>query len=83
MVLALGQRTGLLDALLAGPGTADEIAARAGVDARNAREWLGALTSAGHAEHRGGVYQPTAELVSTAGPGFPIDLRAVLDTRRA
>jgi SAM-dependent methyltransferase len=79
VMLALGRRTGLLDALLAGPGTGDELAERAGVDARNSREWLGALTAAGHAVHEDGVYSAAPDLAAACSPDFPIDLRAALD----
>ncbi|GAA4680549.1 methyltransferase domain-containing protein [Pseudonocardia yuanmonensis] len=49
-MVALGHRLGLLDALAAGPATAEEIAARAGADPRYVREWLGALVGAGFVE---------------------------------
>ncbi|MGA9716348.1 MAG: hypothetical protein WBQ48_11005, partial [Aeromicrobium sp.] len=39
-MLGVGLRTGLLDALLVGPGDAAEMARRAEVDERNALEWL-------------------------------------------
>jgi len=42
-LIGLGHRLGLLDALAAGPATADELAARAGADPRYVREWLGGL----------------------------------------
>jgi 2-polyprenyl-3-methyl-5-hydroxy-6-metoxy-1,4-benzoquinol methylase len=42
-LIGLGHRIGLLDALAAGPATADELAARAGADPRYVREWLGGL----------------------------------------
>jgi hypothetical protein len=38
-MLAVGARTGLLDALREGPGSAEEIAGRAGADRRNTLEW--------------------------------------------
>ncbi len=79
VMLALGHRTGLLDALLAGPGTCDELASRARVDARNAREWLGSLTAAGHAEHRDGIYTAAPDLAAACAPDFPVDLRSVLE----
>ena len=37
--VALGIRTGLVDALLAGGGSASELASTAGVDADNAARW--------------------------------------------
>jgi SAM-dependent methyltransferase len=42
----LGQRVGLLDALAQGPATADDLAARAGADARYALEWARGLAAA-------------------------------------
>ena len=46
---ALGDRLGLFKTLAAsGPATSAEIAARAGVVERYAREWLGGMTSAGY-----------------------------------
>ena len=51
VLLGLGRRTGLLDAVLAAGGTAEELAARAGVDARNADEWLRGMTAAGYLTH--------------------------------
>jgi len=51
VLCALGDRLGLFTALAAGPATSDELAARAGVGARYAREWLSALASAGYIEY--------------------------------
>jgi SAM-dependent methyltransferase len=46
---ALGDRLGLFQALAAsGPVTSDELAARAGVNERYAREWLGGMAAAGY-----------------------------------
>jgi SAM-dependent methyltransferase len=46
---ALGDRLGLFKTLAAsGPATSAEIAARAGIVERYAREWLGGMTSAGY-----------------------------------
>jgi SAM-dependent methyltransferase len=45
---SIGHRSGLFDSLREkGPGTADEIAARAGLNERYVREWLGAMVTAG------------------------------------
>jgi len=41
----IGYKTGLLDAAANGPGTSAEIAARAGLNERYVREWLGAMTT--------------------------------------
>ncbi|MGY1712205.1 class I SAM-dependent methyltransferase [Geodermatophilus sp. SYSU D00758] len=43
----LGDRTGLFEAAAQAPGSSAEIADRAGVHERYAREWLGAMTTAG------------------------------------
>jgi len=78
-VLGLGARTGLLDALLAAPGTAAEIAERAGVDERNALQWLWAMASAGHVSLEGDCFALTDETRFVFGPGFPVNARAVVD----
>lgn len=77
-LLALGDRVGLLDALMLGSGTAAEIAARATVDQRNAFEWLRGIVAGGHATHTDGVFtiDPTSAFI--LGPQFPNDFRAVL-----
>ena len=45
LLLGIGSRVGLLDALLSGPGSADELAGRAGADPRSTHEWLCALAA--------------------------------------
>jgi 2-polyprenyl-3-methyl-5-hydroxy-6-metoxy-1,4-benzoquinol methylase len=50
LMVDIGQRTGLFDALQ-GAGTSGEIAARAGLDERYVREWLGAMATGGIAEY--------------------------------
>ena len=46
VMLSVGHRTGLLDALREhGPATSQELAEAAGLDERYVREWLGALTA--------------------------------------
>jgi SAM-dependent methyltransferase len=46
VMLSVGHRTGLLDAMAEhGPGTSRELADAAGLDERYVREWLGALTA--------------------------------------
>ena len=47
LMIDLADRTGLLDALADGPGTSGQIAARAGIAERYARECLGALVTGG------------------------------------
>jgi SAM-dependent methyltransferase len=78
-MLAVGARSGLLDALIAAPGTAEDIARRAGVDPRNALEWLRALTVAGHSTFADGRFALSEETAMAFGPGFPVDARAIVD----
>jgi SAM-dependent methyltransferase len=64
LMLSVGHRTGLLDALAgAAPATSGEIAGRAGLQERYVREWLGAMTVGGIVEHDGctGTYALPAE----------------------
>src|SRR5262252_6585549 len=52
MMAALGDRLGLFKALAAGgPATSTDLAIRAGIDERYAREWLGGMTNAGYLAH--------------------------------
>jgi 2-polyprenyl-3-methyl-5-hydroxy-6-metoxy-1,4-benzoquinol methylase len=49
---ALGDRLGLFKTLAtSGPATSAELAARAGINERYAREWLGGMTTAGYLTH--------------------------------
>ena len=48
LMASIGHRTGLFDAMSASPpATSEEIAARAGLNERYVREWLGAMTTGG------------------------------------
>jgi len=48
LMMSIGHRTGLFDAMRdTAPATSDEIAARAGLNERYVREWLGAMVTAG------------------------------------
>jgi SAM-dependent methyltransferase len=52
IMAAIGDRHGLFKELAAsGPATSLELAARAGIAERYAREWLGGMASAGYLEH--------------------------------
>ena len=51
LMIDLGHRTGLLEALAAGDGTSAELAERAGLTERYVRECLGALVTAGIADY--------------------------------
>jgi 2-polyprenyl-3-methyl-5-hydroxy-6-metoxy-1,4-benzoquinol methylase len=46
-MLDIGYRTGLLEAAAKGPATSAELAARASLDERYVREWLGAMATGG------------------------------------
>jgi SAM-dependent methyltransferase len=46
LLVDIGHRTGLFEAAAQGPGTSAELAARAGLDERYVREWLGAMATA-------------------------------------
>jgi len=46
-MLDIGYRTGLLEAAARGPATSAELAARAGLDERYVREWLGSMATGG------------------------------------
>ena len=46
-MIDLGHRVGAFDALAEGPATSEELAARAGLDERYVREWLGSLVTGG------------------------------------
>ncbi len=77
--LALGERTGLLGALLAGGGRAAELAAHAGVDAHNAMVWADAMVVAGYARVEGERYLADEEVLGVLRGGLPFDLRAVVE----
>jgi SAM-dependent methyltransferase len=47
LMVDLGHRAGLFEAAAQGPATSAELAARAGLDERYVREWLGAVTVGG------------------------------------
>jgi SAM-dependent methyltransferase len=72
LLIDLGFRTGLLDALAAGPGTSAELAERAGLAERYVRECLGGLATAGIVEHSpstGAYTLPAEHAVCLSGPG--------------
>ncbi len=59
-MVSLGNRTGLFDAMAdLGPATSAQIAAKAGMQERYVREWLGGVTCGGIVEYdpSGGVYR--------------------------
>ena len=50
-LINIGYRTGLFEAAAAGPATIEELSARAGLQKRYVREWLGAMTTGGIFDH--------------------------------
>jgi SAM-dependent methyltransferase len=77
--VALGIRTGLMDALLASGGTAAELAAAARVDPDNAARWADAMVVGGYASVTDGRYEPLEETIGLLRGGVPIDVRAVVE----
>jgi SAM-dependent methyltransferase len=72
LMIDLADRTGLLDALAAGPGTSSELAGRAGLAERYVRECLGALATADVVTYdaRSGRFTlPPEHAVCLTGPG--------------
>jgi len=73
---ALGDRLGLFKTLAAsGPATSAEIAARAGIVERYAREWLGGMTSAGYVTYdaaTGRFALPPEHVAALADEGGPM-----------
>jgi SAM-dependent methyltransferase len=72
LMIDLAQRTGLLEALAAGPGTSAELSGRAGLVERYVRECLGALVTAGIAEYHPATRRyalPPEHAVCLSGPG--------------
>jgi SAM-dependent methyltransferase len=78
-LLQIGRRTGLLDAVLADGGSAQEVGDRAGADHRNAAEWLRGMTAAGYLAHSEGRFQATEMTRMTFGPQFPVSVTSILD----
>src|SRR2546426_172398 len=51
IMASIGDRLGLFKNLAYGPATSAELASRADINERYAREWLGAMASAGYVEY--------------------------------
>lgn len=77
--VAVGIRTGLLDALLAGAGTADDLAAVARVDADEAARWADAIVAGGYATRDGERYAAAEDALGLIRGGAPLDVRAVVE----
>lgn len=67
VLASIGDRLGLFQLLTQGPTTSSQLAASAHIDERYAREWLGAMTSAGYVE-----YDPTSTRFTLPPEHFPI-----------
>lgn len=77
-MVALGIETGLTQALMAGGGSADEMAAVAKVDPDNAAHWAEAMLVAGYATLADGRYAPDEEALGLLRGGVPVDVEAVV-----
>jgi SAM-dependent methyltransferase len=82
-MIDIGHRTGLLATAAQGPGTSDEMAARAGLTERYVREWLAAMVTGGLFEYDPATTTYTrpaaAAAVLTGGP-LPLAVMAGLQT---
>ena len=70
LLAGVGDRLGLFSALNTGPATPEELAERAAIDPRYAREWLHAMAAAGYVEREGDRYAlppPQAEVLAREG----------------
>ncbi|WP_019874309.1 class I SAM-dependent methyltransferase [Sporichthya polymorpha] len=76
MMIDLAARTGLLDALVAGSGTSDDLATRAGLQERYVRECLGSLVAGGIVDYDATArsYSIPAEHAACLTGGGPTDL---------
>jgi SAM-dependent methyltransferase len=77
--VALGIRTGLTDALLAGGGSSADLAAAASVDPDNAARWADAMVTAGYASLSGGRYAPVEEALGLLRGGTVLDVKAIVE----
>ena len=70
LMIDIGHRTGLFETLAEGPGTAAELAGRAGLQERYVREWLGAMVTGGIMTHDAGRYTlPVEHAAALTGDG--------------
>ena len=85
-MIDIGHRTGLLATAAQGPGTSEELAARAGLTERYVREWLAAMVTGGVFEYDPATKTYTlpaeAGAVLTGGP-LPLAVMAGLQTHLA
>jgi hypothetical protein len=66
--VALGIRTGLVDALLSGCGTTAELATAAGVDAGNAKRWASTARRAGRSRRHRASGPPGGQATAEPAP---------------
>src|SRR5262249_5127087 len=77
ILAVLGDRLELFRSLAEQPATSVELAERAGIDERYAREWLAAMTAAGYVEHEaatGSFALPPAQQAVLADDGGPMSM---------
>ena len=67
ILASIGDRLGLFQQLAHGPATSTELANRAEINERYAREWLGAMASAGYV-----VYDPASERFTLPAEYLPV-----------
>jgi SAM-dependent methyltransferase len=67
IMASIGDRLGLFKQLAQGPATSVQLAARAEINERYAREWLGAMASASYLE-----YDPASELFTLPAEHLPV-----------
>src|SRR5712692_7067606 len=67
ILASIGDRLSLFKQLAQGPATSAELASRAGINERYAREWLGAMASAGYL-----VYEPESRRFTLPAEHFPV-----------
>jgi SAM-dependent methyltransferase len=77
--VALGIRTGLVDALLADGGSAGELAAAAGVDEDNAARWADAMVAGGYATVSDARYAPVEDAMGLLRGGTMLDVGAIVE----
>jgi SAM-dependent methyltransferase len=82
-MIDIGHRTGLLATAAQGPGTSEELAARAGLTERYVREWLAAMVTGGVFEYDAATKTyslPPAEAAVLTGGPLPLATIAGLQT---
>jgi len=67
IMASIGDRLGLFKQLAHGPATSAQLATRADINERYAREWLGAMASAGYVE-----YDPASERFTLPAEHMPV-----------